>query len=301
MSEHDHRMIVEAESYDWATDIAPVESVEKRLIRSLVGLTATTTLTSIKLTGWAFGTAKEATRQIVQAAAEAAAEAAESANVQSERRAENTTRDGSRTENLRAAMATRTNRKQSVEATLAALRARGDRLLDRSADVTDRDDLHPAYDRILDEIAPDEARILRLLATSGAQPSVDVRTARPFGQIVQALDELQRGLDEVQAAAAKLPCRPRVYFEEWDEPMISAIRWVSELITIAGGEDVFPELALEPSGKARIIADPAEIIRQLDLRRPIYRASTHYGHFGKKGLPWETTSKLAAFHKALSK
>ena len=47
--------------------------------------------------------------------------------------------------------------------------------------------------------------------------------------------------------------------------------------------------------------NPAEIIRQLDLRRPIYRASTHYGHFGKKGLPWEVTSKMAAFHKALSK
>ncbi|WP_251012228.1 Abi-alpha family protein [Rhodococcus erythropolis] len=189
MSEHDHRLIVEAESYDWAADITPVESVEKRLIRSLVGLTATTTLTSIKLTGWAFGTAKEATRQIVAAAAEAAAEAAESANVQSERRAENTNGDGSRTENLRAAMATRTNRKQSLEATLAALRARGDRLLDRSADVTDRDDLHPAYDRILDEIAPDEARILRLLATSGAQPSVDVRTARPFGVGSEMIEE----------------------------------------------------------------------------------------------------------------
>ena len=45
--------------------------------------------------------------------------------------------------------------------------------------------------------------------------------------------------------------------------------------------------------------NPSEIIRQLDLRRPIYRASTHYGHFGKKGLPWETTSKLNVFKKAL--
>ena len=45
--------------------------------------------------------------------------------------------------------------------------------------------------------------------------------------------------------------------------------------------------------------NPAEIIEQLDLRRPIYRASTHYGHFGKKGLPWETTSRLAAFKRAL--
>ena len=45
--------------------------------------------------------------------------------------------------------------------------------------------------------------------------------------------------------------------------------------------------------------NPAEIIDQLDLRRPIYRASTHYGHFGKKGLPWETTTRLATFKRAL--
>jgi iron complex transport system substrate-binding protein len=53
-----------------------------------------------------------------------------------------------------------------------------------------------------------------------------------------------------------------VYFEEWDEPPISAIRWVSELIGIAGGDDVFPELAREPLGKHRIIADPMEIVRR---------------------------------------
>lgn len=99
------------------------------------------------------------------------------------------------------------------------------------------------------------AEILEFIRMLGAMVGAQARTAL-------LLDELQRGLDEVQAAAARLPCRPRVYFEEWDEPMISAIRWVSELITIAGGEDVFPELALEPSGKARIIADPAEIIRR---------------------------------------
>jgi iron complex transport system substrate-binding protein len=46
-----------------------------------------------------------------------------------------------------------------------------------------------------------------------------------------------------------------VYFEEWDEPMISAIRWVSELVTVAGGDDVFPELALQSMGRDRVIAD----------------------------------------------
>jgi iron complex transport system substrate-binding protein len=49
-----------------------------------------------------------------------------------------------------------------------------------------------------------------------------------------------------------------VYFEEWDEPMISAIRWVSELVTVAGGDDVFPELALQSMGRDRVIADAQE-------------------------------------------
>jgi iron complex transport system substrate-binding protein len=56
--------------------------------------------------------------------------------------------------------------------------------------------------------------------------------------------------------------RPRVFFEEWDEPHISAIRWVSELLGIAGGDDVFPELAVESLGKNRIIAEGAEILRR---------------------------------------
>jgi iron complex transport system substrate-binding protein len=53
-----------------------------------------------------------------------------------------------------------------------------------------------------------------------------------------------------------------VYFEEWDEPPISAIRWVSELMGIAGGDDIFPELAQQPMGKQRIVADPLEIVRR---------------------------------------
>lgn len=67
---------------------------------------------------------------------------------------------------------------------------------------------------------------------------------------------------EVAALLAAGQRRPRVYFEEWDEPPISAIRWVSELLDIAGGEDVFPELAVRPLGKDRIIANPAEIVRR---------------------------------------
>jgi len=63
-------------------------------------------------------------------------------------------------------------------------------------------------------------------------------------------------------SAASLPRRPRVYFEEWDEPPISAIRWVGELIGIAGGDNCFPELAAMPLGRDRIIADPMEIVRR---------------------------------------
>lgn len=66
----------------------------------------------------------------------------------------------------------------------------------------------------------------------------------------------------IRAEAATLPYSPRVYFEEWDEPMISGIRWVSELIAIAGGEDCFAELAKEQSAKLRIIADPLEVVRR---------------------------------------
>ena len=74
--------------------------------------------------------------------------------------------------------------------------------------------------------------------------------------------ELERHIEEVRAAAAVLGGRPRVYFEEWDEPMISAIRWVSELIAIAGGEDIFPERAICSLGKDRIVADGEEVVRR---------------------------------------
>ena len=66
----------------------------------------------------------------------------------------------------------------------------------------------------------------------------------------------------VQAAAALWPRRPKVYFEEWDEPMISAIQWVSELVALAGGDDVFPELACQAMGRNRVVADALEPARR---------------------------------------
>ena len=75
-------------------------------------------------------------------------------------------------------------------------------------------------------------------------------------------DGLRRGLDEIAAQSATLPRRPKVYFEEWDEPPITGIRWVAELIRIAGGDDIFPERALEPLAKARILEDAGEVVRR---------------------------------------
>ena len=76
------------------------------------------------------------------------------------------------------------------------------------------------------------------------------------------IQRMQNRLLQIEAAAASLKRRPRVFFEEWYDPHISAIAWVSELIGIAGGDDCFPELAKEPMGKGRIIADGAEIVRR---------------------------------------
>ena len=67
------------------------------------------------------------------------------------------------------------------------------------------------------------------------------------------VDELNAGLDAIHESAAKFTFRPRVFFEEWYDPLISGIRWVDELIEIAGGETVFPELRQQQAAKDRII------------------------------------------------
>ena len=73
--------------------------------------------------------------------------------------------------------------------------------------------------------------------------------------------QLEAGLNEIRAQAALLPHRPRVFFEEWDDPLISGIQWVEELVEIAGGTPIFPELRGAKMGKDRIV-DPAEVIRR---------------------------------------
>jgi iron complex transport system substrate-binding protein len=139
-------------------------------------------------------------------------------------------------------------------------------------------------DRIL-ELEPDlvlgfsdlQADIARELAKAGLnvmifnQRSVDeiLSMILALAALVGAADRgraligrLEKGLDEIRAAASAFRRRPRVYFEEWDDPMISGIRWVSELVAIAGGEDVFPELAVSQAAAGRTIADPAEVVRR---------------------------------------
>jgi iron complex transport system substrate-binding protein len=89
------------------------------------------------------------------------------------------------------------------------------------------------------------------------------QVAAMVGQAEQGLQRLQQmraQLDAIQQTVAMFKRRPKVYFEEWDSPHISGIRWVSELIGIAGGDDCFPELAQMPMGKDRIIADAQTII-----------------------------------------
>jgi iron complex transport system substrate-binding protein len=95
---------------------------------------------------------------------------------------------------------------------------------------------------------------------------------RTLGALVgspEKADALARSLaarvDAVHERSLCLPRRPRVYFEEWDEPMISGIAWVSELIVAAGGIEVFPQLAARKNAKDRIVAASDVIAAQPDI------------------------------------
>lgn len=103
---------------------------------------------------------------------------------------------------------------------------------------------HRSVEGILDYIR-------RLGALVGASAHADAYAA-----------EAEAHIAAVAAAAAKLPRRPRVYFEEWDEPIIVGIRWVAELIRIAGGDDIFPERAACSLARDRILADGDDVVRR---------------------------------------
>ena len=98
------------------------------------------------------------------------------------------------------------------------------------------------------------AEILQMIAMLGGLVGCQPEAER-------LADTLAAGLDRIRESAARVPARPRVFFEEWDEPLISGIRWVEELVEIAGGAPIFPELAGAALAKERIV-DAAEVARR---------------------------------------
>jgi len=93
-----------------------------------------------------------------------------------------------------------------------------------------------------------------------------------LGRLVDAGDRAQdlvdgyvRGLEEAAARAARRSTRPRVYFEEWDEPQICGIRWVSELISVVGGDDVFADRARSPMAAERTVRPEDLVVAAPDV------------------------------------
>lgn len=104
----------------------------------------------------------------------------------------------------------------------------------------------------------DVAGIFAMIRTVGA-------LVGQHGKADALAERLAARVDGAHAQAARLPRRPRVFFEEWDEPMISGIGWVSELIEAAGGIDVFAELAKRKNAKDRIVSSEAVIAARPDI------------------------------------
>ncbi len=102
------------------------------------------------------------------------------------------------------------------------------------------------------------AEILDMIRTLGALVGATARADR-------LAQDLADGVARAKDRAALLPRRPKVYFEEWDEPMISGIAWVSELIEAAGGNDIFADRAACKSAKGRIVSAADVIVRAPDI------------------------------------
>ncbi len=99
------------------------------------------------------------------------------------------------------------------------------------------------------------AQILSMVMTIGSLVGAADKAATLVG-------ELETKIERARAIASDFAARPRVYFEEWDDPLISGIHWVAELIEIAGGRDCFAELAVHKNAMDRVIADPDEVVRR---------------------------------------
>ncbi|MCA2205973.1 MULTISPECIES: Abi-alpha family protein [Nocardia] len=195
-------------------------SNEARLIRGVFRAAGLAAGTAVRGSQWAVGTTYEVTKELAQAAldGESSADIAERTGnaLRSIARSALGVTEGSVREIVSYVPTTNGSGQQSLavgpylrSTTTEELRRRGDALLARSADVYFTEDVHPAYDRILDEIAPDEARILRFMALNGPQPAVDVRTNRPLGI---GSELVQGDLTSVpEQAGVRYPDRARSY------------------------------------------------------------------------------------------
>ena len=102
------------------------------------------------------------------------------------------------------------------------------------------------------------AGILDMMRTVGAMVDANEQAQR-------LVSELEMGLAEVRERARRLPMRPRVFFEEWDDPLISGIGWVSELVDIAGGIDIFADHAGRGAAKDRVVRIDEVVAQEPDL------------------------------------
>lgn len=98
--------------------------------------------------------------------------------------------------------------------------------------------------------------ILRMIATVGRIVDAEEKASALVAQ-------LETAITQARETAQQFESRPRVYFEEWDEPIISGVRWVSDLIEIAGGTDCFADLSAHASAGDRVIADPNQVVERM--------------------------------------
>lgn len=237
-------------------------SNEARLIRGVFRAAGVAAGTVVRGSQWAVGTTYEVTREITQAAldGESSAEIAERTGnaLRSIARSALGVTEGSVREIVSYVPTSNGPTSQQPlavgpylrSASTEDLRRRGDALLARSADVYFTEDVHPAYDRILDELAPDEARILRFMALNGPQPAVDVRTNRPLGI---GSELVQGDLTSVpEQAGVRYPDRARSYLINLnrlgltltsDDPVVLSRYMVLEVQPVV-------EAALKKAGRA---------------------------------------------------
>ena len=134
-------------------------------------------------------------------------------------------------------------------------------------------DLVLAFSDLQSDIAAELIRRGHTVVTFNQRSIVEIlQMIRIVGGLIGCQDRaielaasLERGLEDIRARASALPRRPRVFFEEWDSPLISGIQWVDELIEIAGGESIFPELRGQGLARNRIVHPDAVVARDPEL------------------------------------